>query len=291
MKNILVVIDNLQEKHKAFDRAIHFAKVTGAKVHLAFLYYDNLTWLSDAEDDPLLVKAQQQAKEQHTTWWKKYIDDNKQGMDVSLEVVCEKYCANWVITHCEHNNYDIVIKEGHRTESMIHTPTDWHLLRNCPFPVYLASPEHPRKNKCILAALDLGTKSLEKHKLNEKVLETAFQLAIVENCELKCCYSIQIPTLIKDLDLIDIYAHTQKHEKEALANFSSMMDKFSIETKNVLIKEGVSWKVIAQLGQEVEASCIVIGSTHKTGIAGRFIGNTSEKVIHVAKRDILVVGE
>jgi len=37
--------------------------------------------------------------------------------------------ANWVEDICEQKHFDLVVKTGHRTESLFHTPTDRQLIR------------------------------------------------------------------------------------------------------------------------------------------------------------------
>jgi universal stress protein E len=44
---------------------------------------------------------------------------------------------------------------------------------------------------------------------------------------------------------------------------------------NLMIKEGVPWKVINYYAEKINANCVVVGSMGRKGIAEKLIGNTA----------------
>ena len=290
MKKILVIVDHIQEKQAAVEKAIHFAKLTNASVHIAILYYEDLSWLSDDTEDPKVSALRDRMYQHRSHWWENFVQTNSDQVPLSYEVVWEKYGSDWVIEHCHQHHYDLIVKEGHRSESTFHTPTDWQLFRKSPYPVYIVSQVHHEENKVVMVALDLINPTKEKQALNKRLLETAFRHAMATNCEIRVCSAIKFPPIIKELNLIDLQGHAQKIEQQARQACKPILDMYGLEDDHLLIKEGTPWQVIAQLSDQFKAECIVIGCMGRTGLKGKIIGNTAEKVIHTCERDILVLG-
>ena len=84
---------------------------------------------------------------------------------------------------------DLVVKtaEGHGVISQrIFGGTAFHLMRQCPCPVWIVKPQHDRPLKRIMAAVDVEVDAdLTEHSvLNNNILEIATSLAEIEGAEL-----------------------------------------------------------------------------------------------------------
>src|SRR5690606_13458021 len=95
----------------------------------------------------------------------------------SHEVVWEKHIHKWVTKYAQKNQPELIIKTGHRSETMLYTPTDWLILRECKSPVLITAQSRIKKSSVIMAAIDMETEIAEKKKLNTKILNHAAQLA------------------------------------------------------------------------------------------------------------------
>ena len=69
----------------------------------------------------------------------------------------------------------------------------------------------------------------------------------------------------------------------------SLLDEYDIEAQCLHIKQGKPWHVINDFACELKAQCVVVGSLGRSGIPGKLLGNTSEKVVHQAQTDLLVL--
>ncbi|OMH39787.1 universal stress protein [Motiliproteus sp. MSK22-1] len=291
MKKILVIAERAQEAQVALVKALSLAKLNSASIHVAVICYEELGWLDEAENSEASVNAKVDILNGEEVWWREYLKAQCGSLSVTYELVWQKYAADWTLKHCSEHTYDLVVKKGHRSEAAFYTPTDWLLLRDSKIPVYLVSDQHYSDGKAVLVALDLMAKSDEKQDLNQRLIESAFRLAVETNSDLHCCYIIKIPEMLKSLNLVDVTDHNRKVEESVRQKFKSLFDCYDLDNTHIHIRSGSPWKMIASLANELQVNCIVIGTMGRKGLAGKFFGNTSERVIHVAQKDLLVIGE
>ena len=219
MKNILVIADPTEDEQLAFAKAISMAKTTVANIHVVIFCNESAHSVTDKED--IQKVDRQKITIEHTKqWWESYLGAQMMTMPVAYEVLWEQHIHEWVLEHCRHKHYDLVVKTGHRSESLFHTPTDWQLFRKSPVPVYCVTPEQQDTNKIVLVALDLMTLDDAKQQLNRRLLEAAFQLSLQTNCDLHCCYAMETPVMLTDVELINtpiIMEEVAQKAKEKMA--------------------------------------------------------------------------
>lgn len=293
MKDILVIADPVNnsdgDEQTAYHKALELAVVSNANLHVAVFCYESVSLSASDKDNSGAFSLESVLVEERELWWTDYIGKTQGDIQVSCEVIWEKYPHAWVIEHCKTRHYDLLVKTGHRSETAFYTPTDWQLFRKAPVPIYSVTQNHFKARKVVLAALDLMTLDEQKQRLNERLLEAAFQLSVQTASELHCCFAIKLPTLVRDLDLIDVPAHEHKIEKEARLKSQEWLDDYDINDADIHIEQGTPWRVVSSIAHRVKAHCVVIGSMGRTGVAGKLIGNTAEKVIQHAKTDLLVI--
>ncbi len=300
MKHILVIADPCEDEQLAFEKGLEFAIKSGAHLHILVLCYESLKDFdhleikvstkpgeSDNIDNGNRIKDK--ILEHRNKWWQDFIKTvDLDEIVVTFEIIWEKYLHNAVLAHCENKQYDLIFKTGHRSETAFHTPADWHLFRESRIPIYLIAAESYKQTKTVLVTLDMKTKDEQKRKLNNKLLEIAFRLAIQIDAQIHCIYVIKIPTIVSDLELIDVGKHVQHIKNEVMPEILSLVDDYDIEDKNIHIHAGEPSKFIPRTANALKAECVVIGSMGKTGIAGKLIGNTAEQVIKNLHSDVLV---
>ncbi|WP_445946725.1 universal stress protein [Shewanella sp.] len=288
MDKILVIADPLTQLQNAFIKALSLAHSSCASIHVAAVCYESFAELNDSDYDSGSIK--EKIIQQHKEFWQKQINQYDSNLTIDVEVVWHKQLHDWVIKECRANKYDLIVKTGHRSETSFYTPTDWMLFRDSPIPVYVVEPQKHKCEKVVLVALDALAKSTEKQVLNSQLLESAFRLAVQTDAKLHCAYVIKIPTLLKDLDLVDPKTYTNKIKVRAQANMDTLLADYDITKECVHILEGEPWGVLANLSKKLHSQCLVVGSMGRKGIMGKLVGNTAEKIIHVAHTDLLVIG-
>lgn len=288
MKHILVIADPIDNEQVAFQKAKSLAKLTVATVHVVAFCHEGMGF--DDEEADFRDRVRNLVVHHTEQWWENFLQSQAATEGVSYVVVWEKYIHNWIIEHCQTTHYDLIVKTGHRSETPFYTPTDWHLFRESPVPIYSVCPEPHKTKRIVLAALDLMSKREEKQRLNERVLEAAFQLSVQTNATLHCCHAIDIPVLVRDMELIDVAARIQREEKIVRERAKRWLELYEIDNRHLHVNQGVPWQVLTSLSRKLKAECIVIGSMGRKGIPGKLIGNTAEKVIQYARSDLLVLG-
>ncbi len=286
MKSILVIAEPSNKLQIALDKAVSFAKLSGAKIHVAINYYEKNGWES-AE-----VTEQRKSKRiaEEEGWWRSYIESLNTDIVITHQLLWEKYLVDWILKQCRSQPYDLIIKEGHRTETVVHTSTDWLLLRESPVPVYVVTPIHNRESNTLLVALDLMTSSPEKQHLNQRLLEEGFRLSVATNSQMHVCYVVSVVPALSDMDIVDPNSILQEVKPIAMEKCKELTAQYDVAENQMHIVKGEPNKAISSLASRIAANCIVIGSMGRKGIIGKFFGNTSEQVIKLAHKDLLVLG-
>ena len=288
MKNILVIADPAENEQLAFAKALSMAKTTVANIYVVIFCHPDSHAVTDKEDTEA-GDEQQITIDNATQWWASYLDSNSVTTPATYEAVWEQHIHEWVLEHCQHKHYDLIIKTGHRSESLFHTPTDWQLFRKSSVPVYCVTPDPQETNNIVLVALDLMTVDDAKQQLNQRLLEAAFQLSLQTDCELHCCYAMETPVMLTDVELMNTPVIMEEVAQKTKIKMAALTKNYDIDEKNIHIEQGGTCEILTKLGDDLKVNCFVLGTTGRTGIAGKLIGNTAEKVIHQANKDLLVL--
>ena len=314
INDILVVADPLEYVEEdegagqglrvqpAFEKAVSLVS-EGGTIEVLVAIYEPLLDISQqklADIDGFNMRVKELLVESEQRKWNSYLaqhwEDQSFPFEVSLHVEWGADLAAIVLDRCDAAERDLIVKSGHRTETFFHTPTDWLLYRDAPVPVLnlcwdVNKPYSVESGKPIIVALDLLSQNQQKIWLNQQLVEHASVLAGLTDSAIHYCVAVEIPALILDLDLIDINSFRQKQEKiikeGAEALFSAV--NMPLDLGKLHVKEGKAHEVINFYAKRLKADCIVVGSTGNSGVKGKLVGNTAEKVVHNAARDLLVV--
>jgi universal stress protein E len=287
MARVLIIAD-LKGKGYATPRGLELAAKLGLDTDVVAFVYAPLKRLD--------VKTAEQAEirkrllDQRRSEVQPLIDAHRrEGRQVKLNVVWEKDVDKWVSKACSGGKYLAVVKTGSHTGSLVHTSTDWQLLRECPCPVLIVAAKKWHRTKPVLVTLDLGTKLPEKRQLNHKVLKTARDLADALGVELEIIAAIEIPTLLSDLDLVDPIAYTKQAREAMQGHIADLAGAHGLPVRAFRSKRGPVEKVITSRAAKVRAQIVVMGTVGRTGVKARLLGNTAEKVLRLLKTDILAI--
>ena len=300
-QNILVVIDPTTDEQKALKRAIELVSRikrvnsnTDTNITAFFsifdFSYEMTTILSSSERDvmrAMVIKEKQQ-------WLNDVIEQLNTEIDISSCVVWHNRPFEAIINQVIEHNYDLVIKGTHQHDkfkSVVFTPTDWHILRKCPSPVLLVKEHQWPKDGNILAAVNVGSDEAEHLSLNNKISQTATQLAqlIEANVHLVNSYPgtpVNIAIEIPEFDASEYNVAMRNHHQQAMTEHAI---KFGLDQSNTHLEEGLPETVIEQVAQELDAELVVLGTIGRTGISAALIGNTAEHVIDQLNCDVLAL--
>jgi len=287
MARVLIIAD-IENKCFATPRGLQLAARFGFEVDVVAFTYAPLRRLKvkPAEQAAIRERLMNEREETVQARIDKYIQPQQK---VNLKVVWEKDIHRWVNKQCAGDRYVAVVKTGNRTESLVHNPTDWELLRHCPAPVLLVAEDKWHRTKPVLVTLDLSTTVASKRTLNDKVLGTARRLADALGVELEIITAIEIPTLLSDLDLVDPMSYVKQAREEMQPQIRKLAAAHGLPEKAFHCKRGPVEKVITSHAAKVRAQIVVMGTVGRKGVTARLLGNTAEKVLRHMKTDVLAI--
>ena len=175
--------------------------------------------------------------------------------------------------------------------------TTMHLMRKCPCPVWVTSPDQPKHYSHILAAVDPSPSDEEQNALNIKIMDLATSLAHRERCELLILHTwsypleshVQSGRVKVPQNRVDEWGRgvRDKHRR-SLGELLQLYDLENLMHQVYLLK-GEAGSLIPALAAAKEIELIVMGTVSRTGIAGLLIGNTAEKVLRQVDCSVLTV--
>ena len=208
---------------------------------------------------------------------------------VSCQIVPTDNITEWIINHCNEGKADLVLKTGHRSESLFHTPTDWKLIRCVHCPVLIASNNKWKSHPNVLVTISLPSDDPEQLHRNEAELKWGKIWCDATNSKLHVIYCIPIPLPLVELDVVEHRKWEQKRKPAAEQQLNILLENLEITDVATHVIAGPPKKTIPHLANELKADLVIMGCTERHGFNSLLHGNLAEKVLHNLHTDILVV--
>ena len=301
MKNILVVLDGSESDEHVLNQAVKVADARGSDIRLFMIVYDSIEELNRYVGFDNYAEVKQAILDE---------------AEVKLRVLTDKFgdrfssTMHWgrrwhfsVVVEARNMSADLIVKAVHRHSRIaefLHTPEDWHLLREASCPVWLVNDSTDKIDK-VVAAFSTLEETPEHRQLGERVVFKARDLAAALGVELHVISVI--PDLLNSQAMIapvpampgqfpyvlaDMGEEALERAQQIL---SESLARIAVEADVTEVRTGF---VDTEMADAVGAAgVLVIGSAAARSIPGKvaakLFGNTSEKVIHHAHGDVLVV--
>lgn len=289
-RNVLVVIDKPKHEQIALKRALALQEKAGAHLHLAAFAYHSLYDQTDVFDVHQRRAIKKEIVRQRTEWLRERVwDAEGLSRDLNLEVVWTKDIARWVSERIIERGDDLVVKSIHQSQTLLHTPLDWQLLRTCPAPLLLCTSTPWRRKPRVLAALDLRVEDQAHASLNRKVLEAARTFAELHDGELHCAYALDVPDVLSKLNIPDPRTFQRENVVQARERLAELVAPYEVPVKHQHVPMGKVGHAVNRLSAKLGADLMVMGTTARRGLAAAVIGNSAEKVLMRARCDVLAL--
>lgn len=281
-KSILVITDVHESERCALQKAHDLASPLGVEVNIVqFIKTANSTIITDDE-----IKQQSQALANAVT---DIFNESNDKQAITTQVIVTNNIVAWVVEHCAKNNFDLVVKAGHRTESLFHTPCDWALIRKLQVPVLIASQQHWRSQHSVLAAVDPDAKDRIHQELNQAILHWSKKWALAFNSTIHLVYNLPVPKILKELDIVDVKEYARKHKSEGEQKLLALIQGHDLPKVKLHVTAGSVDKTIPRCANQLKAELVIMGSVGRSGLTAKVIGNVAEKVMHKLRTDSLVI--
>ena len=280
-QNMLVAIDPNQDDQPALRRAVYLHQRIGGKIKAFLPIYDFSYEMTTLLSPDERTAMRQGVISQRTAWIREqakyYLEA---GVPIDIKVVWHNRPFEAIIQEVVAGGHDLLLKMAHqhdKLESVIFTPTDWHLLRKCPCPVWMVKDQPwPEGGKAVVA-VNLASEEDYHNSLNENLVKETLQLADQVNHT-----AIELPEF-------DPSVYNDAIRGQHLLAMKALRQKFSIDEKMTHVEKGLPEEVIPDLAEHLQAGIVVLGTIGRTGISAAFRGNTAEQVIDHLRCDLLVI--
>lgn len=288
-KSILTILDKPKHPQTALQRSVELQEKTSAHLHLVSFCWSSLRDEQLVLDPGQCLALENSLVEKRRAWMRKEVHELTKDTDTSMEAVFTDDIAGWAADTAATQSRDLIVKSVNHSETLVHTPLDWHLLRSSPVPVMLCADRKRKPSGNVLAAVDLRHGDEAHTRLNEKVLEAAQYAAEASGATLHCVYAVEYSEVLSDLDIIDKHQIEKRATEKLGPVFEEMVAPYGIAPENVHMKTGKVGKVVSGTCYGVNADLLVLGTVARGGMRGRLLGNSAERVLTKAPCDVLCV--
>ncbi|TGD75162.1 universal stress protein [Mangrovimicrobium sediminis] len=287
MGKILIIVDR-EGTGSALPRGLELAGRLGLDAEVCAFVHAQLGQLKLQGAGRSSIKSHLLAKRKEEL--EAAVDKLRAGKQkVRLRVLWEQDVSHWVCERCADEAFEFVVKTGQRSETLMHTSTDWTLLRECAAPVLIVADNKWRNTAPVLAALDLTATSATKKKLNDAILREAVELAQAMGEKINIIAAVEVPALLKELDLVDPGKYVSDAREAMAGQIATLARRYALSEKLFKVKRGPVEKVIASEAAARRAQIVVMGCVGRKGVRAKLLGNTAEKVLAHLHTDILAL--
>ncbi|MGD9600235.1 MAG: universal stress protein [Gammaproteobacteria bacterium] len=289
-EDILVVADRDDNRQLALRAALDLTRGSRARLSVvAFVHdpiVDEATLVSKAEARRMQARMLADKRD----WLAGIVARHPvEGVTIRQQVAWTKDIAGWVNAEVAKKGHRLIVKSGHRSESLVHTPTDWTLLRQAPVPVMIVRDRLRKRPARVVAAVDLLSRDPKQQTLDRRVLGHAAAVARQVGAELHVVSAVPLSTLAHDLDLIDRALLERRSREKAAESIAALCREFDLPAERFTLKAGPPERVIDGVASKLKATLLVMGTVGRKGLRARLLGNTAEKVLHRNRSTVLAV--
>ncbi|EIY4477857.1 universal stress protein UspE, partial [Salmonella enterica] len=264
-QNMLVVIDPNQDDQPALRRAVYLHQRIGGKIKAFLPIYDFSYEMTTLLSPDERTAMRQGVISQRTAWIREqakyYLEA---GVPIEIKVVWHNRPFEAIIQEVIAGSHDLVLKMAHqhdRLEAVIFTPTDWHLLRKCPSPVWMVKDQPWPEGGKALVAVNLASEEPYHNALNEKLVKETLQLAEQVNhteVHLVGAYPVTPINIAIELPEFDPSVYNDAIRGQHLLAMKALRQKFSIDEKVTHVEKGLPEEVIPDLAEHLQAGIVVL---------------------------------
>jgi len=278
---LFVVTDPTAEHQVALLKALLIAKMADCEIH-AFLsvYRDRKEGAADASRQDFERQSLADAEQ----WLEHQLEPCRvAGISVAKEVVWNSQWHEAALQSIAKSECDLVIKSSfHHSKSrrFYGKTSDFNLMRHCACPILFVHQAQEWRSNRVLACVDLESTDNQHARLNGVVVRDARALAEVVGMDM---YIAAAHRGTIDADNLPIKAHGHEVGPDQLSQL------FGVDKSRVSLRQGETVATLKTICDEIDPSIVVLGTLARSGIRGKLIGNTAEKLLDQIEADVLTV--
>ena len=278
---LFVIIDPTATHQVALVKALLIAKLGSCHIHAFLCTYKDM---KQAGEYASRRDFKRSTMEQATDWLEQLMQPCKvSGVPYTTEVTWNSKWVDSTIRAIEKSGCDLMIKSSfHHSKArrFFSTTSDYKLMHRCVCPILFTHQGQEWKTDRMLACLDLVSGDPQHMRLNNVIFRDARAFANIVGMDLyiACAYTDAI-----DGEHLPLKTHGHDVTRAQLGEL------YDVKSERVLLRQGNAVETLKAICNEIEPSIVIMGTLARTGIRGKLIGNTAEKLIDIVDADLLIV--
>lgn len=295
MQRVFTILDKPKHPQNALAHACRLRETLGSKLTLAAFCYDPMAAGLDGTADSRRQLRKAIVSDRNEWLYALAAEQGLRGKDIRQRVIWSAAIDDWIARFVNPGNTDLVIKTAHPAgKRFLNTPLDWSLLERATVPIWFvrSSPSSGRRRKRkgpVLATIDLRHDDRLHRRLNEAVLTAAAEAAALLDTGIHCVSVVEFSRVLRDLDLIDPRAQRRRYIARAQDRLSQLLDGYDIPASAQHFPMGKVGQCVLQVAAKQKAQLLVVGTNARRSRQTFTLGNSAQKILSRADRDVLAV--
>lgn len=292
-KTILVVVDPGAEEHPVVERAAWLAGKLSASVELFVCDYDpniaagrvSTVWIDKPAREHLLDILRQKLEGLAAPL-------RESGLEVTTDVSWDHPLDEGIVRKIKASNPWLVIKDTHHHNVLKRTilsNTDWHLIRDCPAPLWLVKPESNADAPKVYAAVDPTHEHDKPAELDHTIVAFATEIADGLGGELNILHSYTMPSAVALSEGVSVSELSDAVEEQHREAFKDFLSGYDFPEGRTHLVQGPAHEVLESVSETGDVDLIVMGAVSRSGLDRVFLGSTAERTLDRLACDLLIV--
>ncbi|MCP4874361.1 MAG: universal stress protein [Gammaproteobacteria bacterium] len=279
--SLFVIVDPTAEHQVALVKALLIAKLGNCHIHAFLCTYRDVR---QAQEYSSRKDFKHRSLEEAEGWLEGLMEPCLQsGVSYTTEVIWNSKWVESAIRAIEKSACDLIVKSSfHHSKALrfFSKTSDYHLIHHCASPILFTHQGQDWRSDRLLACLDLESTDPQHARLNGEIIRDARAFADIVGMDLyiACAYSEMI-----DSDHLPIKSHGEEISQEQLGEL------YNVDPTRILLRQGSTIETLCAICEEIDPSIVILGSIARSGISGKLIGTTAEKLLDLIDADLLTV--
>jgi len=278
---LFVIIDPTATHQVALVKALLIAKLGDCHIHASLCIQKGL---DEAGEYSSRKDFKKRTLEEAETWLETLMQPCRvSDVPYSTEVIWNSKWVEASARAAEKSGCDLMIKSSfHHSKArrFFSKTADYYLMEHCASPILFTDQAQEWKSDRILACLDLESGDPQHARLNGVIMRDARAFSDIVGMDLyiACAYAESI-----DTEHLPLKAHGGEITREQLGEL------YNVDPTRMILRQGRVVETLQEICNETDPSIVVMGTLARSGISGKLIGNTAEKLLDIVDADVLTV--
>ena len=223
----------------------------------------------------------------------------KLGIKVNTKVLTKRPLAVEILKLAEKLKPRFIIKATQyhcEAERARFVDSDWQLIRECRFPLWLVKPHEFPKKPVVVCAVDPMHEHDKPAKLDQAIIAAGMELATNAGGQVILLHTFAPMVSVGDAAKktfkpirLPIKELTARMRKEHRAMLDKLAKDNGIPKKNTFQLPGRTHEILPAFARDKQADVVVMGALARWGLKRMIVGSTAEKTLDHLPCDILII--